>query len=199
MAKRLKQAIQVHVEKAWKTVTPIDAHKFFGAIYRRISPKGHGSRNWNGLLLEELIVKFLGTKISEDCIFRNKKLALIDDTKYDILLCSSNIQEKTQSPICLSVKTSLRERYKQAEREGLTAKQVHLGSYTVLLTMDKKVVEKKGRIMRGLDMVVDCSNEVQLRIFLEKIVSLNPIPCDQIKEIGPLISGKKTDDHLKRT
>lgn len=199
MAKKLKQAIKVHVEKAWKTVTPIHAHKTLGGIYRRISPKGRGSRNWNGLLLEELVVKFLRTKIGEDCIFRNKKLALIDDTKYDILLCSSNNQGKTQSPICLSVKTSLRERYKQAEREGLTAKQVHLGSYTVLLTMDKKVVEKKGRIMRGLDMVVDCSNEIQLRIFLKKIVSLNPIPRDRIKVIGPLISGKKTDDHLKRT
>lgn len=168
MAKRIKQAIKVHVEKAWKTVNPIDAYKTLGEIYRRISPKGRGSRNWNGLLLEELVVKFLRTKVSEDCIFRNKKLALIDDTKYDILLCSSNNQSKTQSPICLSVKTSLRERYKQAEREGLTAKQVHLGSYTVLLTMDKKVVEKKGRIMRGLDMVVDCSNEIQLRIFLKK-------------------------------
>ena len=199
MAKKLKQAIKVHVEKAWKTVTPKHAHKTLGGIYRRISPKGRGSRNWNGLLLEELVVKFLRTKIGEDCIFRNKKLALIDDTKYDILLCSSNNQGKTQSPICLSVKTSLRERYKQAEREGLTAKQVHLGSYTVLLTMDKKVVEKKGRIMRGLDMVVDCSNEIQLRIFLKKIVSLNPIPRDRIKVIGPLISGKKTDDHLKRT
>ena len=199
MAKKLKQAIKVHVEKAWKTVTPIHAHKTLGKIYRRISPKGRGSRNWNGLLLEELVVKFLRTKIGEDCIFRNKKLALIDDTKYDILLCSSNNQGNTQSPICLSVKTSLRERYKQAEREGLTAKQVHLGSYTVLLTMDKKVVEKKGRIMRGLDMVVDCSNEIQLRIFLKKIVSLNPIPRDRINVIGPLISGKKTDDHLKRT
>lgn len=199
MAKSLKQAIKVYVEKAWKSVTPIDAHKTLGGIYRRISPKGRGSRNWNGLLLEELVVKFLRTKINEDCIFRNKKLALIDDTKYDILLCSSNNRGKTQSPICLSVKTSLRERYKQAEREGLTAKQVHLGSYTVLLTMDKKVVEKKGRIMRGLDMVVDCSNEIQLRIFLKKIVSLNPIPGDQIKVIGPLISGEKTGDHLKRT
>lgn len=50
------------------------------------------------------------------------------------------------------------------------------------------MVEKKGDMMRGLDMVIDCSNAIQLKVFLKKIVSLNPTPRNQIREIGPLIS-----------
>jgi hypothetical protein len=137
------------------------------------------------------VVKFLRTKIDACCIFTNRKLALIDDTKYDVLLCSASKDGKSQSPICLSIKTSLRERYKQAEREGLNAKQVHLGSFTALLTMDSKTTAQKGAQMRGLDMVVDCTNEKQLRDLLEKIVALNPIPYAQIRPLGPLISQTK--------
>lgn len=188
MSRKLKQKVSEQVENAWVKVKPISAHKYLGAIYRRLRPKGNGSRNWNGLLLEELVTRYLGTKISEECIFRNKKLALIEDTKYDILLCSTDLEQGTQSPICISIKTSLRERYKQAEREGLTAKQVHLGSFTALLTMDRKMVEKKGERMRGLDMVIDCNNSRQLRQFLIKVISLNPTPLGKIREIGPLIS-----------
>lgn len=188
MSKRLKEKVRSEVDAAWKSVSKNAAARSLAEIYDRLKPNGHGSRNWNGLLLEELVVKFLHTEIQADCIFRNKKLALIDDTKYDILLCFTSEDGATQSPICISVKTSLRERYKQAEREGLTAKQVHLGSYTALLTMDKKMVEKKGDSMRGLDMVIDCSNITQLKVFLKKVVSLSPIARHQIREIGPLIS-----------
>ena len=188
MSEKLKTKVREHVENAWRSVTRNVAHKSFGRIYKRLQPKGNGSRNWNGLLLEELVARYLQTKIREECIFRNKKLALIEDTKYDILLCSTDAEHGTQSPICISIKTSLRERYKQAEREGLTAKQVHLGSFTALLTMDREMVEKKGEGMRGLDMVIDCNNSRQLRHFLQKVLSLNPTPIGQIREIGPLIS-----------
>ena len=191
MSENLKARVREHVENAWRSVTRNAAHKSLATIYNRLRPKGNGSRNWNGLLLEELVARYLQTKISEDCIFRNKKLALIDDTKYDILLCSTDADRGTQSPICISIKTSLRERYKQAEREGLTAKQVHLGSFTALLTMDREMVEKKGDRMRGLDMVIDCSNRHQLKAFLEKVIALNPTPIGQIREIGPLISNIK--------
>lgn len=118
MRKKLKEKVRSQVEAAWKAIPKNAANSLLGEIYERLRPNGHGSRNWNGLLLEELVVKFLRTEIRDDCIFRNKKLALIDDTRYDILLCSTSASGMTQSPICLSVKTSLRERYKQAEREG---------------------------------------------------------------------------------
>ncbi len=144
------------------------------------------------------MVKFLRTKIDANCIFTNRKIALIDDTKYDITLCATTNNGKTQSPICLSVKTSLRERYKQAEREGLNAKQVHLGSFTALLTMDRSTAEKKGGNMRGLDMVVDCTNETKLLALLEKVLSLNPTPYSEIRPIGPLISETKRQKKQKR-
>jgi len=198
MAKNLKLKIRKLIEKEWPTDSQNDPCDLVAKIYQKIRPKGKGSRNWNGYLLEALVVKFLRTRVMESCIFTNRKLALIDDTTYDILLCATSNDGQTQSPICLSVKTSLRERYKQAEREGLTAKQVHLGSFTALLTMDSKTTEKKGLKMRGLDMVVDCANVKHLRDFLVRILSLNPIPYSEIKAIGPLISQTKRQKNTEK-
>jgi len=191
MEKKLKEKICGIIDKKWPSNNRKHPSSLIAKLYREVSPKGGGSRNWNGFLLEALVVKFLRTKIDACCIFTNRKLALIDDTKYDVLLCSASKDGKSQSPICLSIKTSLRERFKQAEREGLNAKQVHLGSFTALLTMDSKTTAQKGAQMRGLDMVVDCTNEKQLRDLLEKVVALNPIPYAQIRPLGPLISQTK--------
>ena len=197
MTKNIKAKICGLIEEEWGTCTQEDPCKMVSKLYEKIRPRGKGSRIWNGYLLEALVVKLLRTKIDPSCIFTNRKIALIDDTTYDITLCATSNNGKTQSPICLSVKTSLRERYKQAEREGLNAKQVHLGSFTALLTMDSKTAEKKGGNMRGLDMVVDCASETSLRAFLEKILDLNPIPYSKIREIGPLISQTKKQEKQK--
>ncbi len=197
MAKNIKTEICELIERDWPTNRQKDPCKLVSLIYKKLRPRGRGSRNWNGYLLEALVVKFLRTKIDADCIFTNRKIALIDDTKYDITLCATSNNGNNQSPICLSVKTSLRERYKQAEREGLNAKQVHLGSFTALLTMDSKTAKKKGGNMRGLDMVVDCTDETKLRALLEKILSLNPTPYSQIRPIGPLISETKRQQKQK--
>jgi hypothetical protein len=197
MTKNIKAKICGLIEEEWETCTQEDPCKMVSKLYEKIRPIGKGSRIWNGYLLEALVVKLLRTKIDPNCIFTNRKIALIDDTTYDITLCATSNNGKTQSPICLSVKTSLRERYKQAEREGLNAKQVHIGSYTALLTMDSKTAEKKGGNMRGLDMVVDCASETSLRAFLEKILDLNPIPYSKIREIGPLISQTKKQQKQK--
>jgi hypothetical protein len=198
MANNIKVKICEAIEREWSANRRKDPCKLVSSTYKKLSPRGRGSRNWNGYLLEALVVKFLRTKIDANCIFTNRKIALIDDTKYDITLCATTNNGKTQSPICLSVKTSLRERYKQAEREGLNAKQVHLGSFTALLTMDRSTAEKKGGNMRGLDMVVDCTNETKLLALLEKVLSLNPTPYSEIRPIGPLISETKRQKKQKR-
>lgn len=197
MANNIKVKICEAIEREWSANQRKDPCKLVSSIYKKLRPRGRGSRNWNGYLLEALVVKFLRTKIDANCIFTNRKIALIDDTKYDITLCATTNNGKTQSPICLSVKTSLRERYKQAEREGLNAKQVHLGSFTALLTMDRRTAEKKGGNMRGLDMVVDCTNETKLGALLEKVLSLNPTPYSEIRPIGPLISETKRQKKQK--
>lgn len=189
MAKKTKINAQKAVSKIWGNFPEQIPAKRVSTIFRLMQRKGKGAANWNGFLFEALIYKLLvEEKIPPECIFENRNLALIPDTKYDLLLCSSNRETGRQIPICLSLKTSLRERYKQAEREGMIAKQVHRGSITALLTMDTKEVAHKRLHLYGLDYIVDCSDESELEKFAHSIRDLKPIPRPEIREIGPLIS-----------
>ena len=78
--------------------------------------------------------------------------------KYDTLLFSYD------EPICLSLKTSLRERYKQADLEAIALKYVHRKAKIFLLTLDEKEARlTKSKIpeglLIGLDDVIDCHTE----------------------------------------
>jgi len=189
MAKKTKINAKKAVDEIWKRITGQTPAKRVSTIFHLKRRKGKGAANWNGFLFEALIYKLLVKEaIAPECIFENRNLALIPDTKYDLLLCSSNQETGRQIPICLSLKTSLRERYKQAEREGMIAKQVHRGSITALLTMDTKEVAHKRLHLYGLDHIVDCNNESELEKFVHLIRDLKPIPRPEIKELGPLIS-----------
>ena len=188
MAKPIKSIAQKTVEQFWLESSQAPA-KRVSTIFNLKRRKGSGAANWNGFMFEALIHKLLVEEnIAPECIFLNRRLALIPDTKYDLLLCTIEPETGRQLPICLSLKTSLRERYKQAEREGMIAKQVHRGSVTALLTMDAKEVAHKRQRLYGLDHIVDCNNADELDKFVRIIRDLKPIPRHEIREIGPLIS-----------
>ncbi len=78
-------------------------------------------------------------------IFINAKVAFVPNINYDILLYSEE-----NGPICLSAKTSFRERYKQADLEAMALKNVHRISRSFLITLDDhdaNVLSKK--ILKG--------------------------------------------------
>ena len=68
------------------------------------------------------------------------KLLLFPNINYDILLYS-----KVSGPICLSAKTSFRERYKQADLEAMALKNVHRISKSYLLTLSDEEAEQISR------------------------------------------------------
>jgi len=169
----------------WPRETKLSPTERVRGIFKKLRKEGPGSANWNGYLFEALIHRLLlESGIDQKCILVNAKLALIEDTKYDIVLCGQRVRSNKQFPICLSLKTSLRERYKQAEREGMIAKQVHRGSFTALLTMEEKIPET----LYGLDRIVGCSNPSHLADLVSEIKSMNLVTFDKIRPIGCLIS-----------
>jgi hypothetical protein len=173
------------VKNAWPLKRGKSQVCFVSKIYNKYKKSGEGSANWNGYLFEALIHRLLiQAGVDPKCIHINAKLALIEDTKYDIVLCAEKTPSGVQFPICLSLKTSLRERYKQAEREGMIAKQVHRGSFTALLTMEEKTPET----LYGLDRIVGCNNSIQLADLLREIKSMNLVTFDKIRPLGCLIS-----------
>ena len=99
----------------------------------------HGSnRNRNGKIFEGLILESL----FRDGIlpaYYQASVEFIPSVNYDIFLYHP------KTPVVLSCKTSLRERWKQADLEGLALKQVYRGARSFLLTMKE---DEGNRIQR---------------------------------------------------
>ena len=93
-------------------------------------PNEQTKKGVNGKIFEYIISTLL---IREEIfpIFINAKVAFVPNINYDILLYSEQ-----NGPICLSAKTSFRERYKQADLEAMALKNVHRISRCFLLTLD---------------------------------------------------------------
>lgn len=82
------------------------------------------------------------------------KIAFVPNVDFDIMFYAADY-----GPVCWSAKTSLRERYKQADLEAIALKNVHRRSLCYLLTLDeveaKRVKRKiKNGDVGGLDDVI---------------------------------------------
>ncbi|MBR5433319.1 MAG: hypothetical protein IK117_02660 [Bacteroidales bacterium] len=88
--------------------------------------------------------------------YTQAKVAFVPNVNFDTLLyCQA-------TPVSLSLKTSLRERYKQADLEAIALKYVHRKSKCYLLTMDSTEAKvQKAKILSGdiigLDEIIDCN------------------------------------------
>lgn len=91
--------------------------------------------------------------------YMSAKVTFVPNAIFDLMFYSKEV-----GPICISAKTSLRERYKQAALEGLALKNVHRNALSYLVTLDEKEsinVRKKidrGDII-GLEKVVVATTE----------------------------------------
>lgn len=125
------------------------------------------SNSLNGNIFECII----GTLCKREGIapfYLQAKCAFVPDVKYDIILLS-----KDDFPICLSLKTSGRERYKQAALEALVLKNVHRRAKCYYLSLDKgevkKIQEKIGtRGILGLDEAIYVYSD-EFNKFIEKL------------------------------
>ncbi len=119
---------------------------------------GKDNKNNNGQFFE-LLIQYLLYQNHLLPFYRQAKVTFVPNVNFDILLYTEEI-----GPICLSIKTSLRERYKQTALEGMALSQVHRRSKTYLLTLDtiegenlnKKIINGD---VAGLKMVIDCRTE----------------------------------------
>lgn len=116
-----------------------------------------GQPNLHGNLFEYIIYSLLFRENIRP-FYTQAKVAFVPNVNFDALLyCKS-------APVSLSLKTSLRERYKQADLEAIALKYVHRRSKCYLLTMDTKEANaQKGKILSGdiigLDEIIDCNTD----------------------------------------
>lgn len=116
----------------------------YEAIREKEIPNEQTRRGVNGKIFEYIICTAL---VRERIlpIFVNAKVAFVPNINYDLLLYS-----KENGPICLSAKTSFRERYKQADLEAMALKNVHRISKSYLITLsDEDAEQVSKKIIKG--------------------------------------------------
>lgn len=110
-------------------------------------------RSLNGKIFEGLLATIL-FRSGIFPIYVEATLSFVPNVEFDFVAYCREC-----GPIILSAKTSLRERYKQADLEGMMVRQVHRKAKSYLLTLDKpaaRLVNEKisnGQVL-GLDDVV---------------------------------------------
>lgn len=115
------------------------------------------SSSLNGKMLEYILASLC---IREGILptYMSAKVAFVPNVIYDIMFYTAE-----RGPICWSVKTSLRERYKQADLESIALKYVHRKALSYLITLNEKEAQGvKDKIISGdvigLDKVIVATN-----------------------------------------
>lgn len=154
--------------------------------YQKVKPKKNNN-SLNGNIFEAIIKTCL-YKEGIKPFFPQARLQFVPNIDYDIIIFpkDSNGAVDISAPMCLSLKTSLRERYKQADLEGKALKEVYKRAKSYLITIDKtseidkianKILQKD---VLGIDEVIDArSNRFDELVKYLKLYGVNtPPPID---------------------
>lgn len=142
-------------------MTPKEYVDFYWSKYIEsgLNRTADGKPNYslNGKIFE-LIIYTLLYKENILPYYVQANVAFVPNVEYDTILYSH------ENPICLSLKTSLRERYKQADLEAIALKYVHRKAQCYLLSLDEEEVDtvntkiKEGSVI-GLNKAYCCKKE----------------------------------------
>ena len=128
---------------------------------------GIDNNSLNGKIFE-LIISTLFIRENLLPMYLQAKVAFIPNVEYDLILYN-----KEQGPISISLKTSLRERKKQADLEAIALKYVHRKSQCFLVSLESQEVtsaknDLQNGYMLGLDNVI-LANANEFDIFIEDL------------------------------
>ena len=111
-----------------KTMRPSE---YVNYCWKKYTTSGVVQNNALNGTVFELIIATLFVKEGILPLYLQAKVAFVPNVNFDAVLYSAE-----SGPIGLSLKTSLRERYKQADLEAIAMKYVHRKAENYLLTMD---------------------------------------------------------------
>ena len=127
--------------------------EYVAHLWNTYEAQPNRNSNLNGKLFEYILASLC---IREGILplYMSAKVAFVPNVIYDLMFYSAE-----RGPICWSVKTSLRERYKQADLESIALKYVHRKALSYLITLNEteaagvKAKIKSGDVI-GLDDVI---------------------------------------------
>lgn len=149
------------------------------------------NNNLNGKIFEYILAT-LCVREGILPIYMSAKVAFVPNVIYDLMFYTTE-----RGPICWSVKTSLRERYKQADLEAIALKYVHRKALSYLITLEEnearsvKAKIKSGDII-GLDNVIVATNEEFNELIAElKEFEFSEPPTVKVIESNQIITKEK--------
>lgn len=118
---------------------PIDPHltpsEFIVTYWNYYQHHYPSKRTTNGAIFENLIILAFA-RAGIEPIYYQTAITYVPTALFDVVLYERD-SEGNEKPIALSIKTSLRERWKQADLEAAALKQVHKEAECYLLSMSE--------------------------------------------------------------
>lgn len=155
------------------------------------------NNNINGRIFEYILAT-LFVREGMYPFYMSAKVAFVPNVVYDLMFYTSE-----RGPICVSAKTSLRERYKQADLEAIALKYVHRKSLTFLLTLEVneakgvKAKIKSGEVIGLDDIIVATDSEFDGFINQIKGFQLSEPPTVKVIDSNFLVTAEKVKAVIK--
>ncbi len=156
-------------------------------------PHPERNNNLNGKVFEYILAT-LCVREGILPVYMSAKVAFVPNVIYDIMFYTNE-----RGPICWSVKTSLRERYKQADLEAITLKYVHRRALSYLITLEEnearsvKAKIESGDVIGLDDVVVATSEEFDKLITELKIFKFSEPPTVKVIDSSQVITQEKVN------
>lgn len=176
-------------DKTFLDVTHLKPSEYIEKYWTEYGKLPGGNNALNGKVFE-LVIHTLLYREGILPFYVQASVAFVPNVNFDTLLYNKGI-----GPVSLSIKTSLRERYKQADLEAIALKYVHRKANCILLTVEKaeanSVKEKiKSGDVIGLDRVILCTSS-EMDDMIEELKKDTFYEADSIKIVeGQIIVNK---------
>ena len=152
----------LEIVPTWEDINPV-ASEFIQDVMREVDIMRAGN-NIRGSVFEYIVgLSLLRAGIKP--FYRQAQITYVNNAIFDFALWKNG-----EVPISLSVKTSLRERYKQAELEAAALKNVHKKSENYLITLDKQQVSR----------IANNANSIDHHSFIDKYLLADTAQFDEL-------------------
>ncbi|MBE6843755.1 MAG: hypothetical protein E7510_13150 [Ruminococcus sp.] len=168
-----------YISDDFRKIQESKPHKYIKTCWEKYivnCPIGERTQSLNGKIFETIVATCL---YREGILpmFMQARITFVPNVDFDIVL----FKEEKYSPIGISIKTSLRERYKQADLEAVALKYVHRNAENYLISLKSSEVDIAKRKMRegcmlGLNKIIAADTEEfdELIFELKKQKFINP-------------------------
>ncbi len=165
--------------------------EYVSLFWDKYESQPNRNANLNGKIFEYILASLC---IREGILplYMSAKVAFVPNVIYDLMFYTSE-----RGPICWSVKTSLRERYKQADLESIALKYVHRKALSYLITLSEgeavgvKAKIKTGDVIGLDDVVVATKPEFDLLVADLKVFQFEEPPTVKVIKSNQVVTIEK--------